>query len=340
MNETKNESLKQETPKVNIRYHRADRTKRVRARIIDLFLCAALGVIFFFSVRSIVQATPSYKNREERVHLHKVESGIYRTINGKDRDIVSYYKDNTGVTPYGKKQAYEQGLTTFLSYCKEELPENEYQEIKASYEEYLLQSNFEDVPRFVLSDGEIKENKECQAKWADYNKVYEDYLDYQANSCLYNYFPQYQKDIHKESIYRIAVELPISVVLATFLVYRLPCLVRKRGRKTIGMLIYKIGLVDQRLLHVSTGRFVAYGFIRRFAIIGLSFLTFGIPLIIDISRLAFTKSKKDFGEYRLGLTEIDDSIEQVYYSLAEASRSHSICKEISSSFAPENRLDK
>lgn len=332
--------IQQETPKVNIKYHRADRTKRVMARIIDLFICAALGVIFFFSVRSIVQTTPSYKNREERIHLHKTESGVYRTRKGKDIDLVSYYKDNKDVTEFGKKKFYQEGLTTFLSYCKEKLPDNEYKEIKTGFDEYLLKANFKDVPRFVLVDNQISENKECQAKWADYNKVYEDYLDYQANSCLYNYFPQYQKDIHKESIYRIAVELPISVVLATFLVYRLPCLVRKRGRKTIGMLIYKIGLVDQHLLHVSTGRFVAYGFIRRFAIIGLSFLTFGIPLIIDISRLAFTKSKKDFGEYRLGLTEIDDSIEQVYYSLAEASRSHSISKEISSSFAPENRLDK
>ena len=68
--------IQQETPKVNIKYHRADRTKRVMARIIDLFICVALGVLFFFTARSIVQTTPSYKNREERSHLHKTDSGV------------------------------------------------------------------------------------------------------------------------------------------------------------------------------------------------------------------------------------------------------------------------
>ena len=72
--------IQQETPKVNIKYHRADRTKRVMARIIDLFICAALGVIFFFSVRSIVQTTPSYKNREERIHLHKTDKKLFHFL--------------------------------------------------------------------------------------------------------------------------------------------------------------------------------------------------------------------------------------------------------------------
>ena len=332
--------IQQETPKVNIKYHRADRTKRVMARIIDLFICAALGVIFFFSVRSIVQTTPSYKNREERIHLHKTESGVYRKRKGKDIDLVSYYKDNKDVTEFGKKKFYQEGLTTFLSYCKEKLPDNEYKEIKTGFDEYLLKANFKDVPRFVLVDNQISENKECQAKWADYNKVYEDYFDVEANKILYNYFPQYQKDIHKESIYRIALELPIAVVLSSFLTYRLPGLIRKRGRKTIGRLIYKIGLTERTLLHVRTGRYLAYGFIRRFAIISLSFLTFGIPLIIDISRFAFTKNRQDFGEYRLGLYEIDDSIEPIYYSLAEATRSHSSGKKISAAFSAPNQLDE
>ncbi len=332
--------IQQETPKVNIKYHRADRTKRVMARIIDLFICVALGVLFFFTARSIVQTTPSYKNREERIHLHKTDSGVYRTRNGKDIDLVSYYKDNSDVTEFGKKKSYQEGLYTFFSYCKEKLSENEYNEIKTGFDSYLLKANFNDIPRFVLSDNQISENKECQAKWADYNKVYEDYFDVEANKILYNYFPQYQKDIHSESIYRIALELPIAVVLASFLTYRLPCLIRKRSRKTIGRLIYKIGLTEHSLLHVRTGRYLAYGFIRRFAIISLSFLTFGLPLIIDISRLAFTKNRQDFGEYRLGLYEIDDSIEPIYYSLAEATRAHSSGKKVSASFVAPDRLDE
>lgn len=329
-----------EEVKVNIKYHKADRTKKVRARIIDLFLLAALCRIFFFSFRSLAQRTPSYQKREERVENHRRQSGIYGIFNGKEMDIVSYYKDNEEITDYGKRKSYEASISTFLSYCQTNLSENDYKEISAAYKDTRRKNDFQEVPMFLLSDGKISRNPSCEAKYSAYNHVYEDYLDYQASSALYNYFPQYQKDLSSESLYRIALELPFAVLLSSFLVYRLPPLLRKRGRKTIGRLIYKIGLVDSRLLHVRSGRFLAYGFIRMLAIIALSFLTFGLPILIDVSRLAFSKKRQDFGEYRLGLYEIDDSIEQIYYSLAEATKIHAEGKKVFSSFAAKDRTDE
>ena len=184
-----------EEVKVNIKYHKADRTKKVRARIIDLFLLAALCRIFFFSFRSLAQRTPSYQKREERVENHRRQSGIYGIFNGKEMDIVSYYKDNEEITDYGKRKSYEASISTFLSYCQTNLSENDYKEISAAYKDTRRKNDFQEVPMFLLSDGKISRNPSYEAKYSAYNHVYEDYLDYQASSALYNYLPQYQKDL-------------------------------------------------------------------------------------------------------------------------------------------------
>ena len=98
----------------------------------------------------------------------------------------------------------------------------------------------------------------------------------------------------------------------------MPPLIFKRGRKTIGKILYKIGLVeDSTCLNVKTGKIIARQAIVSFGEMILSPFTFCIPIIISFTMMAFSKKKQSFPDYMLSLTEIDTTYDKIYHSKDE-----------------------
>ena len=118
--------------------------------------------------------------------------------------------------------------------------------------------------------------------------------------------------------YLVFIELPISYTLAAFLVYFVPPLFFRRGRKTLGKALYHIGLIDTRVLSPSLGRFTIRFLIFFFGELVLSLFSFGIPYIISFSIMAFSKDKQGFPDYMLHLYEIDTSQANIYMDYVEA----------------------
>ena len=131
-------------------------------------------------------------------------------------------------------------------------------------------------------------------------------------------FSSYKNAINKLTISVFAIEMPISYALAGFIVYFIPTLIFKRGRKTIGKLVYKIGVVDKRFLNISWKKNLARFAIFYFAIYLLSMVTLAIPVIITFTMKVFTKNKQSFTDYMLGLMEVDTQNKKIYNSYEEA----------------------
>ena len=79
----------------------------------------------------------------------------------------------------------------------------------------------------------------------------------------------------------------------------------------------QIGLVDSNILSPSVGRYIARWAIFFFGVLTLSIFTFGIPMIVSFSLMAFSKRKQGFPDYILGLIEVDVSYQKLYFSFDE-----------------------
>ena len=132
-------------------------------------------------------------------------------------------------------------------------------------------------------------------------------------------FPEYYSATKLTSNLLFFLEIPVAFALSAILTYLVPPLIFRRGRKTIGKLIYRVGLVDSQCLSPSLPRFLARFGIFFVLELALSFVTFGIPFIISFTMMAFSKRKQGFPDYMLGLTEISTVKHDIYFNKYEAS---------------------
>ncbi len=309
--------------KMDVRYTRAKLYRRVFSRLIDLTLFALVGILLFLGTREIIRTMPFYREVEQEVMRVMVGSGIYVELDGGYQDVVTYYTNDVSLSALQKKQRYEGTVNTFFSFAKSEAKEEDYLQAKEDYDKQRLDFQYEGTPMFALSEnGEVIDNPEFIAKenspYDIYSReFYVPYIDNVLRGYLLSLFPTYYQGTRMMSNMVIFAELPIAVLLSCFLVYFLPPLIFKRGRKTIGMLAYKIGRIDSRLLNVSTKQYLIYSAIFDFGIIALSFLTLGIPLLVSVTMMAVTKRHQDFPEYMLQINEVDVSSSKIYFTLEE-----------------------
>lgn len=306
--------------KVHIHYQKAKTYKRIFARLVDLLLMVLFGMLFYLGIRAIVMNTSSYKEASERTNETMKDSGLYVESDGVYRDIVTYYK-NQDLSASGRMKTYESSLDTFIQFIYSDGIEGAGDEVKANYDSYRLDATYNDQHFFVKNDqGEIIKNSSFKGDdiYSLYSSnVYEPYIDTQARGFLLSKIPQYYSDTKMMSNVVIFLEVPLAVLFAALLVLMVPPLCFKRNRQTIGMLVYHIGLINNDLLAVKTGKCLIWSFLRSVLVILLSFYTLGIPLIIDITMLVATKTKQDFTEYMLQVYEVDVTNSKIYYSHAD-----------------------
>lgn len=309
------------THKINIQYRRPKTFKRVFARIVDLLLLVVVGILLFLGLRAIVNSTEASQAALKRIDDAMVESGVYVLVDGKGVDRIQYLDNQTTLSDRQRMESLQQGIEMFFEYAEKEASAEDFEMAVEDYDSFRLSLSFEGTPLFVRNLDSVVRNPEADFGSETYRKYselcYEPFLDEHVRGYLVTICPQYLADTRYFSNMILYVELPISVFVACVLVYFVPPLFLWRNRQTLGMLLYRIGMADNRLLCVSFKRFLAYEAIFIFGIIGLSFLTLGIPLIVSTTLMAFTAEKQDFPEYMLRLHEIDVSSDKIYKDYAE-----------------------
>ena len=316
------------SPQIEVRYVRPKFVRRVMANLLDAILLVLVFFGCFLGARAIVTNSPDYKSKNKQLETIRLESGLYvYDYNHQFRDLVTYINQDENNTGGSKVKKAKKGIETFLSYTKENAGQEIYEEIKKDYDDYRLDSSltYEDKAMFVLQDGEVMENEELVGGAKDtfnifniyFEKAYAPYIDKHLQGYLLTKIPNYYELTKYDSLMLIFAEAVPAYCLAGILVYLVPTLFFRRGRMTLGKFLYKIGLVDKRVLSPTLGRSLARFAIFYFGELILSIVSFGAPYIISFTLMAFSKNKQGFPDYILGLNEIDTSMHKIYFDYQE-----------------------
>lgn len=305
-----------------IEYYRPSFWKRCFIIIFDGLICALLALGSFIVLRSIVTSIPSYQEKVERLSDLKKESGIYKYSSEGKRfyDLVTFYNLSEDISYGAKKRYLVEGINTFHVFIKDFVTEDYYNEILTNYDEYRLGSTLidsENNPYFIIQDGEIIENSNVVIASKDYYNVYADYID----NYLLGYFTTKIEEVVEitdmQSKWLIFFEVPLALTFSYTIIYLVIPLCFKRGKLTLGRFLFKTGLVDKNVLSVSWKRYIIRFLIMFFSEIVLSVFTFGVPLFVSFTLMAFSKKKQPFHDYMLGIEEVDTTNSKIYKNKEE-----------------------
>ena len=330
---------------VNVNYTQPRFWHRVMANFVDFFLMLVMLIAMFIGMRSIVTSTSYYKGVEQKIHDIQLASGLYvKDPNNESRNIdIVYYlsrsyvnqvygnefdgvnKEDPTKEPEGKIGKIVAAINKLIDYCSDEsvASKKSYQELVGYYNQMRLDAVTSDGIHYFVKDGDNIIPNETLAGSADkralyYNNVYVPIVEKRCLPFLTANVSECRKAYRVQFNFLVFLELPISYVVAAVLVYYVPPLFFRRGRKTLGKALYRIGLVDERILSPSFGRFTSRFLIFLFGELILSLFTFGIPYIVSFSLMAFSKKKQGFPDYMLRLYEIDTSKANIYMDYVEA----------------------
>ncbi len=324
------------TPKEQIIYYRPKFHRRVLANFIDILIFAILFVSFFALDRFIVDNTATYKNNFNQYDSIRLDSGIYaRDGNNQISDIITILNSNSAYNNQYKKQKSKEAIDQFLTYANTVCSVDDYKYMAKDYDDFRMNSDmiyknassaYNNTPLFVKDGDEVVENPVLLDPEAYvpniygyyYNNAYTPYIDGHLQGFLTTRIPGYYELVKYFALTLIFADIVPAYLFTGILVYYIPTICFTRGRTTLGKAIYRIGLVDSRVLSPTFARTTAKFAIFYFAELILSVVTFGIPYLISFSMMVFTKGKQSFPEYMLGLTEIDMSRTKIYKSFQEA----------------------
>ena len=311
--------------------------RRVMANFLDILIFAFLLVSSFVLCRFIVSNTPDYQNNSAKLDQMRLDSGIYiKDNNDRVSDIITVLNSSTEYNSEYKKSKTSAAINKFLTYANSVCEDSDYQVIVKSYRDFRLSSSmvysnsesaYNGTPLFVTNEAdEVVENPVLFETGAYvpniygyyYSNAYSKYIDDYLQGYIVTKIPGYYELMKYFSMTLIFADILPAFVFSALITYYLPMIIFTRGRTTFGKALYKIGLVDSRVLSPTFARTTARFAIFFFAEMVLSLFTFGVPFLISFTMMLVTKHKKGFPDYMLGLTEIDMSRTKIYKSYDEA----------------------
>lgn len=333
------EEIKEE--EMRVEYTRPKFWHRCVANFVDFFIFAIVFLFLFIGTRAAVQATPPYKVIKAQLYDIQLRSGIYRepvadSTTTDTIDIVFYIDNYKKGTPAGDefdidvddKPMFINGMCVktikiFINFCHENCSYERYQDLLVYYDEARLNATIDGLHFFILDDeNNVVPNPTVKADKGKlrsyYTDVFKPFIEKRCIPFLSANVPGYHNLIRTDYRLLILLELPVSYVLAGILVYFVPPLFFRRGRKTLGKALYHIGLIDQRLLSPTVPRFLMRFVIFLFGELILSMFSFGIPYIISFSMMAFSKKKQGFPDFMVRTLEVDTSKANIYLDYVEA----------------------
>ena len=306
---------------IDIQYRRPKFAHRVLANLIDLILFAISFIGLFTLSRYLVSLTPHHSQTFATVTEMRLNSGLYREENGQTIDIVSYMNKSDVLTNEGKVLLSEFSIKKFFTFEVDYLSTDRYKTMSDNYDKDRLEKTYkEGETTYHLfeknSEDQIVKNDEL---YQGHKYVYRDfYLDY-IDRVFQGYFsttPAYYEATRILFYYLVFLDIPVSIVLSVVIVYYVPTLCFRRGRRTLGKALYRIGTVDTRFLSPKFGRNTARWALFLLEMI-LGICSLGVVFILSFTMMAFSKNRQGFPDYILGLQEIDISSNKIYYTYEE-----------------------
>lgn len=337
----------QEEKETRVEYSRPKFWHRCMANFIDFFTFGILFLLLFIGTRAIVQSTDSYKKVQAQIDNVQLSCGLYRpalssSSTTNNVDLIYYIDTYMANTPAGKEFDVEiedtpqflngicvKAIKIFINYCHDHCSEARYQDLLTYYDQARLKPTLNGIHYFVLDESNnVVPNTtltdDATKLKSYYKNVYTPFIEKKCIPFLSANVPGYHELTRIDFRLLVFLELPVSYILGAVIVYFIPPLFFKRGRRTLGKALYHIGLIDTRLLSPTVPRFLVRFLIFLFGELILSLFSFGIPYIISFSMMAFSKKKQGFPDYMVRCLEIDTSKANIYMDYVEAATKNEI----------------
>ena len=278
-----------------VKYKKCSDLKRVIAFIVDFFFTLLLTLLLLASSLAIFYAAPNYKEALSIQENLKERSALF--IEGKEAPL---YLSENGLTI--KEQARELDLlmTNFYEnsyFFKDNKEINEYnnRKLNEKYNGYNLFK--EENNEIIFTFNNVPDN------------TYLSYLTSEYNTYALSSFRNFDEYINTTKFISLTNLLLIifTFLFSSIIFYFLIPFLSKNNRATLGMKIFKLGLISNSNYSLTKKEFI-YRFLFFFIIeYILGFLSFFIIPLISLSFMLLSKNSLPFHDLLLNSKMIDVS---------------------------------
>ena len=321
MAKRKNDVNVEEENVLEIEYQKASFARRVLSALLDMILFSVFTFLLYSYALSFLPLTfPSYVANVETFTERKAESGLFSDFyEQNDSTLVSdYYRHEIAQAENSdKKLEVTKEANTYIEQVLTDFYQMEtFLEVTGglkTYQEQKIPEGEQISFYFVYSEtGQIVQNaaRNQDEMWEFYQSAVDEALGY-----------LYQDSVLLSSSRVITWThvgmISIAIIIGGCLFYLMFPFIFKKNRQTLGKKLFKLGVINADGLRPNNkktlGRFALFFFLE----IVLSLLTFGVPLIISFSMVAFSKTGTSLHDYLANTYVVDVSTYNIYKSIDE-----------------------
>lgn len=299
---------------------------KYRTRLFSFFFDFMCMVIFallaVFAMQAIMNNVPYYKSANQTLNKLQLESGLYvERKDGTTKLMCEYYRVEKEEQYEEYNKMFDEALTAFYKNPKF----FDQTDPKSGIYLYNIQKipEGESESKLFIYEDETKTTivEKVDAKKNLLNDFYTQVMSEKAVAYVVNN-NEYVASTKTITLTFIFVILLIPIVLSVFIFELVFPLIFKRGRKTLGKLIFKIAVVDNRGLSASLPRFLArFGLFFIVEVI-LGIVTFAIPLIVSFTMMVFSKRNQSFHDYVAGTIVVEGPMTSICMNEEEYLKKH------------------
>ena len=288
-----------------LEYSKARIYQRVFSFFIDLFLAVLLGMIINSLCGLVTSVVPKYQEvLQERIELQD-QSGLF----DENQKLWTLSLEGSDMTIQEKKELLSTRLDEFYHndvFFEDDTFYQSYQKRKSEAGNEKGELLFQ-----LISDSYVEKDFSDDVYYSFYQKEFENY----ASAALSHNvrFADLSNLIVRISVIEIVLSMSVGFALS----FVIMPLILKRGRKTIGMYLFKISLVGGDALNVR-GKILLFRNVL-LLLIGywLTIFTFGIPWLVSLTMMTFSKTGQDFFDYMSGTYVVSTKDKDIYLDYAE-----------------------
>lgn len=291
---------------IELEYDKPKLYKRYMAFFVDAILTSILGMLLFALSGFISSNVKSYKDIVTTREEIQISSSLYTS----EGESVLIYTENVDMTYLDKKN--------YLSSCIESFYHNDdfftiddyysaYQERKKEYQ------NDDGKNIFILKDNLYVEDTSYLDK--DFYDFY--YKEIEKYCTGYMFLNQTYKELSSKLTILYVILLVISFMISFLVFFFIMPLILKRGRRTIGMYLFKIGLINASALNLDVKQYLIRSLFVFFIGFVLDIVTVFVPLLVSTTMMHLSKTGQDFFDYMSLSYVVDISKKDIYMNYEE-----------------------
>lgn len=283
-----------------VKYKKCSDLKRIMAFIVDFFFTLLLTLLLLASSLAIFYATPNYKEALSIQENLKERSALF--IEGKEAPL---YLSENSLTIKEQVRELDELMTNFYKnsyFFKDNNEINEYnnRKLNEKYNGYNLFK--EENNEIIFTFNNVPDNTYLTYLTSEYNTY--------ALSSLRN-FDEYINTTKFISLTNLLLII-LSFLFSSIIFYFLIPFLSKNNRATLGMKIFKLGLISNSNYSLTKKEFI-YRFLFFFIIeYILGFLSFFIIPLISLSFMLLSKNSLPFHDLLLNSKMIDVSEVKIF----------------------------